>query len=93
MKSSKFLFVGLIVLVAVLGLACGGGEDAGSVDSEAQAEIENLVAIQKEIAADAGRALEILEENGMTLEQWEDKMAEIAADPELNQMFNEKLGQ
>lgn len=93
MKNSKLLFVVLIGLVAVLGLACGGGEGDGAVSAETEAEIENLVAIQKEIAADAGRAVEILQENDMTVEQWDDKMAEIAADPELNQMFNEKLDQ
>lgn len=57
-------------------LACGGsGAAAGKVDK--------AVSIAKELRAQPDDAEKILERHGMSAEQWESLMYEIAGDPAL----------
>ena len=85
----------LLLLLAPVGCGGGGGDgDTGSaVDAASSERVVEAVEIQKEINADAGRAEEILQEHGMTIDDYEDMMAEISADPELSRQFNELLEQ
>ncbi|MDH3591967.1 MAG: hypothetical protein OER88_08820 [Planctomycetota bacterium] len=93
MRTRSVLFAVLLLIAAV---GCGGGEngDAGSAAGAASNEkVLEAVEIQKAINADAGRAEEILQEHDMTIDDYEDLMAEISADPELSRSFNELLEQ
>ena len=72
----------VVLLFCSMVYSCGG-----SASEEAATQLpERFVeahAIQQEINEDAGRAVEILQGHGMTLEDWDALMAELQADPEL----------
>ena len=55
--------------------------ETGAAGDPAQDEVAKAAAIAKEIEAAPDRAVEILESHGMTPEQWEALMYDIASDP------------
>lgn len=83
---------------APLGLiGCGDDDEAPPPPSVAAAEAESddpvdrAVAIGKAIKAEPDRTEEILAERGMTIEELEELMYEIAADPELSERYQEEM--
>ena len=72
----------LVLLMSSLVFACGGSASEEAADKLPERFVE-AHAIQNEISEDAGRAEEILQGHGMTLDDWDALMAELEADPEL----------
>lgn len=60
-----------------LALACGGGVD----------KVDQAITIAKELRAKPDDAEKILGQHGMSADQWEELMYEIASDPALAAKF------
>ena len=93
MKSRMVLW-SLLLALAMAALGCAGGQggqpenaesaaatEAGPAGGSAQDEVQMAAAIAVEIEAAPDRAVEILESHGMTPDQWQELMYEIAQDP------------
>lgn len=63
-------------IVLSLTLACGGASAPGG-------KVDKAITIAKELRAQPDDAEKILERHGMTAEQWEALMYDIAGDPAL----------
>jgi hypothetical protein len=91
-------------VVLGLGLAlvgCSSGGDTASAGSRGgsttisrsgSSRVDRAVAITKAVQANPGRAEDVLRQNGMTVEQYEDLMYDIAADPAMSEEFNDRMG-
>ncbi|HYE61122.1 MAG TPA: hypothetical protein VD997_03930 [Phycisphaerales bacterium] len=81
----------------------GGSSGSGRADSGTRAEpsgtlsrggssrVAKAAEIAKAVDANPGRADEILREHGMTLEQYDDLMYDIAADPAMSAEFEARM--
>ncbi len=56
-----------------------------------QARVTKVITIAKEIRANAAQAQSILENHGMTLQQFEDELYAISADADLSAVYNAAL--
>jgi len=89
--------IGLLLLVAALSLAAGcsgsGSEPESSSTGEAETDdqVTRAAEIMKAIEADPDAADEILQSHDMTVEQFEQVMYEISADPALSKAYEAAL--
>ena len=94
----------LSIVVLVLLVACGGtgsGDSAGIESGSATAPdaapvgtddpVSRAVEIAKAIEADPDSAEAVLERFGLTVEQYEELMYDISADPELTRAYQAAL--
>jgi len=94
-------------LIAAAGLSlagCGsdgspasGGAEAAAPDRvattpAASSKVEKAASVARAIEASPDNSAEILRQNGMTVEQFEDLMYEIAADPKMSAEYNARVG-
>ena len=95
------------VILAGLGLVMSGcGSDgapattnsstttasSGAAAPSANAKVEKAAAIAKAIEANPDGSSEVLRQHGMTVQQFEDLMYEIAADPKMSAAYNARVG-
>lgn len=84
-------------IVALAGCASSGGSGAGAGTEPARAgaqpsKVDTAAAIARAMKADPDRADEVLQRYGMTEQQFEDLMYEIAADPEMSEAYAKQVG-
>jgi hypothetical protein len=68
------------------------GEPAGTLSRETASRVDKAVAVAKAVEANPGRADAVLREHGMTAQQFEDLMYEIAADPAMSEEYEARMG-
>jgi hypothetical protein len=84
----------IIALAMALGCAAPGGDDEEIASTAAGDDIVTQAAgIAREIAADPDSAEAILARHGMTIEQFDQMMFDISADPELSEAYAAALGE
>ena len=94
----------LIAAAASLGLAaCSSNSGSSSASTPAASgtpavssgqttKVEKAATVARAIRANPDNADQVLRQNGMTEEQYESLMYEIAADPAMSAEFNAKVG-
>ena len=94
----------LMAAAASLGLAaCASNSGSSSastpapsgtqaVSSGQTAKVEKAATVARAIRANPDNAEQVLRQNGMTEEQYESLMYEIAADPAMSAEFNARVG-
>ena len=94
------IVLGWVVMLVLTGglIGCAPAEESSPEGDAVEAvqtalpdTIRQAVEIARAIEADPDRAEEILSEAGLTIEQYEQRIYEIAADPELSRLYNEAL--
>jgi hypothetical protein len=101
MKSS--MMASAVVLLALLGgcESMSGGSstttNSGSggstpISRSGSSRVDTAVRIAQGVQANPDRADAVLREHGMTVEEYEDLMYEIAADPAMSEEFNSRMG-
>ena len=93
-----------LLLVAVAGLAaCSSNSGSASssrmsttgsqtISAPQSGQVDRAATIAKAIRANPDNAEQILSQNGMTEEQYEALMYEIASDPAMSAEYNAKVG-
>jgi hypothetical protein len=89
-------------LAAVLLAGCGGAPQSESTSAEGPVaadvgarhsdDVERIAAIAREIEAAPDRAMDILTAHGLTAEQFQDVLYEIAADSEKSEAYARAKG-
>lgn len=69
-----------------------GREPAGSLSRGSSSRVDKAVTVARAVEANPGRADEVLREHGLTTEQYEDLMYDIAADPDMSAEFEARMG-
>lgn len=98
----RTLLIGAAALAAMVLIACGGGEGESSYDTGSETAsvetasaldpiVEKAVKIGRAVEAEPNRADEILAEHGMTADELEELMIQIAADPEMSSQYDEAM--
>jgi hypothetical protein len=91
------------VILAAACVSLGGCSSGSSTNSSSEpsavalsgaesAKVEKAAAIARELRADAGAADAVLRRHGMTEQQFEDLMYEIAEDPEMSEAYAKRAG-
>ncbi len=75
-----------LVLAGALSGAC-----LSACDSEPDDPVERAAAIARDIQADPANAEEVLEDHDITIDEFEELIYEIAADPEQSQRYEAAL--
>lgn len=87
--------VSLILATLVLGLGCAGSEPVPPPESAQASQVDERVALAAEIAraveANPDDADEILASHDVSIEQFEEMIYEISADPELSRAYEAAL--
>ena len=91
-----------LLATALLFPACSAGEaetatrpdtpSQAAISEPEQSPVEQAIEIAKEVQADPDRAPEILQQFGLTEEEFDQLLYDIAADPELRKIYNEAVG-
>jgi hypothetical protein len=94
-----------ILVAGVAAVLVGCGSEKGSQDSRpssagapvvssgvSQSKAERAATISKAVQADPDHADDVLRRNGMTEDQFEALMYEVAADPEMSREYNARMG-
>jgi len=93
-RAGLLLLIGCGLIVA----GCGApapeppAEETAAVDAPSDI-VERAAEIAKAIDADPDSAERILQDHGLTVEQFEDMMYEISADPELSKAYEAALAE
>ena len=91
----KRAYLSLLVATLVLGLGCAGSETAPQPESSETSQVDERVELAAEIAkaveAAPDAAEEILASHDLTLEQFEQMIYDISADPELTKAYEAAL--
>ena len=84
-------YLSLLVATLVLGLGCAGSEPVPQPESSETSQLDDRVVLAAEIAkaveAAPEAAEEILASHDLTLEQFEQMIYDISADPELTRAY------
>jgi hypothetical protein len=70
----------------------GSAPGAPASSSGQNSRVDNAAAVARAIRANPDNAEQILRQNGLTEEQYESLMYEIAADPAMSAEFNARVG-
>ena len=85
----------LLIATIALGLGCSGSETVPRSESSETSQVDERVALAAEIAraveTNPDAADEILASHDVTLEQFEEMMYDISADPELTKAYEAAL--
>jgi hypothetical protein len=85
----------LLVATLVLSLGCAGSDSGPVTESPETSQVDERIALAAEIAraveADPDAAEEILASHDITIEQFEEMMYEISANPELTKAYEAAL--
>jgi|GEM_PF-6737474 len=74
------------------GSSSGTGSGGSTTISRGSSRVDTAVRIAQSVQANPDRADAVLREHGMTVEEYEDLMYEIAADPAMSEEFNSRMG-
>jgi hypothetical protein len=84
-----------LIAAGLVSLAGCGSSNTGNpqpAPSATSSKVDTAVAIAREMEANPEQAEQVLQKRGMTEQQFEDLMYEIASDPALSDQYSKKLG-
>jgi hypothetical protein len=85
----------IIVAAGLMSLAGCGSSNTGTpqpAPAASSTKVDTAVAIAREMDANPQQADQVLQKRGMSEQQFEDLMYEIASDPSLSDQYSKKLG-